>query len=150
MTPSSIQPDVELREFLTGRISVGLVGGGTETIPVYGNWEKPTNNVPSDFLVIFENGDIGGVGMKADFAKGYLTVSLYCKLNDDGTVKKNRVTKLLQQFDNLIQGCTTKNYFFEYDSPRFITPTTPNQGSGYSVTTLNIKWHTTENFNKTS
>ena len=73
-------------------------------------------------------------------------VSLYSKLNDDGSVKKNRVSKLLKQFDDLIERKITTNYFYQYAPQRFITPTTPNITSGYSVTTLNLQWHTTNNF----
>lgn len=148
---SSIQPDVELRDYLQGQISVGISGGGTAPVQVYGDWEKPTNDVPDDFFVIFTNGDVGGVGMKADYADGFLIVSLFCRLNDNGSVRKNRIKKILDQFDNLVEeNVVTKNYYYAYDASRFITPTTPNQSSGYSVTSLNIKWHTTENFNKTS
>jgi len=143
--PSSIQPDSELRNFLQGQIRVGLAGGGSRIVAVYGDWERPTNEVPDDFLVIMNNGDVGGVGMDTDYAEGYLMVSLYSKLNDDGSVKKNRVQKILRQFDYLIEKLITDNY---YDTSRFITPTTPNVTSGYSVTNLNLRWHTTNNFNK--
>lgn len=145
--PSDIQPDVELRNYLQNRITVGLAGGGTKKVTVYGDWEKPTNAVPDDFVVIFMNGSIGGYGMEVPIAKGYLMISLYCKLKDDGSVKKQRVNKILRQFDNLVQRLTTTNYFYEYDAQRFITPTSPNITSGYSVTTLNLKWHTTDNIN---
>jgi hypothetical protein len=146
--PSSIQPDSELRDFLQGQIRVGLAGGGTRIVAVYGDWERPTNEVPDDFLVIMNNGDVGGVGMDTDYAEGYLMVSLYSKLNDDGSVKKNRVQKILRQFDYLIEKLITDNYYYRYDTSRFITPTTPNVTSGYSVTNLNLRWHTTNNFNK--
>lgn len=144
---SSIEPDVALRDYLQGKVEVGLPGGGTQAIPVYGDWERATNNAPDDFIVIFLNGDVGGVGMKTNYANGFLAVSLYSKLNDDGSVKKQRVKKLLEQFDKLIDEHVEEDYFYKYDSPRFITPTTPNITSGYSVTTLNITWHTTNNFN---
>ena len=143
--PSSISPDEELRDFLRGQITVGLPGGATAPVAVYGDWEKPTNDVPDDFIVIFLNGDIGGVGMDTPYADGYIMVSLYCRLNDDGTVKKNRVKKILDQFDELIEHRLTEKYFFKYDAQRFITPTTPNITSGYSVTTLNLMWHTRNN-----
>lgn len=146
--PSSIQPDSELRDFLQGQIRVGLAGGGSRIVAVYGDWERPTNEVPDDFLVIMNNGDVGGVGMDTDYAEGYLMVSLYSKLNDDGSVKKNRVQKILRQFDDLIEKLITDNYYYRYDTSRFITPTTPNVTSGYSVTNLNLRWHTTNNFNK--
>lgn len=140
--PSSIQPDVELQSALTGQILVG-----TQAVTVYSDWERPTNGLPTDFLTIYLNGDIEGVGMDTPFAKGNIIVSLYCKLNDDGSVKKNRIKKILEQFDTLLEQKITETYYFEYDAPRFITPTTPNQSSGYSVTSLNLRWNTTSNFN---
>lgn len=146
--PSDIQPDVELREFLAGQIHVGLPSGGSRQLSVFGDWEKPTNEVPEDFLIVMNNGDIGGVGMDINFARGYVAVSLYCKLNDDGTVKKNRVKKILEQFDDIIERRKTEHYFFRYAHPQFITPTTPNITSGYSITTLNIVWHTTNSLNE--
>ena len=86
--------------------------------------------------------------MAVEYANGYVAVSLYCKLNDDGTVKKNRVTKILRQFDDLIERLQTASYYFRYASPQYITPTTPNITSGYYITTLNLIWHTTNNFNE--
>lgn len=142
---SSIHPDEELRDFLHGKIRVGLAGGGSRMVTVYGDWERPTNDVPSDFIVVMINGDIGGVGMDTHYAEGYLMVSLYCKMNDDGSVKKQRVDKILAQFDELVEKLLTEHYFYKYTSPRFITPTTPNITSGYSVTTLNLYWHTRNN-----
>ena len=140
--PSHIQPDIELREFLDGRVFVGD-GALAKEITVYGDWERPTNMLPDDFIVIMLNGDIGGVGMDIPYADGYIMVSLYCKLNNDGSAKKNRITKILEQFDKL----NTEHYYFRYDAERFITPTTPNQSSGYSITTLNLLWHTKNNLN---
>jgi hypothetical protein len=141
--PSSLNPDVELAEALSGQISVG-----TTPVKVYSDWERPTNGLPADFITVYMNGDIGGVGMDTPYANGYLMVSLYCKMNDDGSVKKNRVKNILKQFDTLLEKKLTDNYHFEYDAERFITPTTPNQSSGYSITTLNLRWTTTSNINK--
>lgn len=146
MHPSSIEPDIALADFLKGRISVGLADGGTQEVAVYSDWERPTNELPSDFIVVYMNGDSEGVSMDTPFARGYIMVSLYCKMNDDGSVKKNRIKKILEQFDDLIEKCLTGDYHFEYDAQRFITPTSPNQTSGYSITTLNLRWTTTSNF----
>lgn len=146
IAPSSIEPDVELRDFLRAQnIRVGLAGGGSEIVRVYGDWERPTNELPNDFIVIYKNGGIGGLGMDVDYADGSIMVSLYSKMNDDGSVKKNRTKKLLEKFDTLIERLITEHYFFRYDSERFITPTTPNITSGYSITTLNLVWHTRNN-----
>lgn len=145
--PSSIHPDVELRNVLQGQVSVGLPGGGSATVPVYGDWERPTNGVEDDFIVVMLNGGFSGVGMNANFAQGGIMVVLYSKLNDDGSVKKNRVEKILAQFETLVNDMSTENYYYKYNPQQFITPTTPNITSGYSVTSLNIDWHTTNNFN---
>lgn len=149
MKPSSIQPDVELKSLLSGNIVVGS-GETAQPVTVYSDWERPTNDLPDDFVVVYINGDVNGVGMDTPFARGYIMVNLYCKLNDDGSVKKSRVNKILSQFDTLLEKTTSTNYFYEYDSERFITPTTPNQASGYSITTLNLRWTTIANFNSSN
>lgn len=140
--PSTISPDIELRDALAGQISVGLAGGGTQEVVVYSDWERPTNELPDDFITIYINGSPAGVGMDTHFARGYIMVSLYCKLNDNGSVKTNRVEKIIAQFEEILDRHISDNYFYEYDAQRFITPTSPNYTSGYSVTTLNLKWHT--------
>ena len=99
MHASHINPDTELKALLDGQITVGMSGGKTEKVTVYSDWERPTNGLPADFIVIYVNGNIEGVGAKVDYASGYLLVSLYSKLNDDGSVKANRVKKILEQFD---------------------------------------------------
>lgn len=141
--PSHIQPDKELADALTGQISVG-----DTPVKVYSDWERPTNGLPTDFITVYLNGDISGVGMDTPFAYGYIMVSLYCKMNDNGSVKNNRIRKILEQFDTLLEKKLTENYHFEYEADRYITPTAPNQSSGYSITTLNLRWTTTSNINK--
>lgn len=160
--PSSIHPDTELRDSLLGKnISVKDSRGADIPVAIYGDWEKPTNEVPDDFIIVMHNGDVGGFGNDVSYADGYIMISLYCKLNDDGSVKKNRVNKILQQLDEMfierIEGeqtgevtehyknLVTDNYIYKYDVQRFITPTTPNITSGYSITNLNLRWHTTNN-----
>jgi hypothetical protein len=147
INPSDIQPDVELRDVLKGQVRVGLAGGGSQIIPVYGDWERPTNEAPSDFIAIYMNGSVEGLSRENGFARGHLIVALHSKMNDDGTVKKARVKKLLKQFEDLVINNATENYFFEYEIPQYITPTIPDRTTGYSVTRLNLKWHTTNNFN---
>ena len=97
---------------------------------------------------VYVNGSLEGVGMDTPFARGNLIVSLYCKLNDDGSVKNNRVGKILRQFDMEIENIVSGGYHFEYEARRFITPTTPNQTTGYSVTSLNLRWTTTSELNQ--
>ena len=148
INPSAIAPDEELRDRLLEENITVVTGTDTTTpIAIFGDWERPTNETPNDFIVVMNNGDVGGYGNTVSFAEGFIMVSLYCKLNDDGSVKKNRIEKILKQFDALFERLVTDNYVFKYDQERFITPTTPNITSGYSVTTLNLVWHTVNNFN---
>lgn len=140
--PSDIQPDVALKELLQGSIVVGD-GANAVKVPVYADWERPTNGVPDDFIVIFINGDLAGVGMDTPYAKGYIIVSLYNRLNDDGSIRKSRINKILAQFDTNVDKCIAGAYYYEYDARMFITPPTPNQTTGYSVTNLNLRWNTT-------
>ena len=128
MHPSLIQPDAELSAYLKDKVTVG---SASAKVTVYRDWERPTNGLPSDFIVVYMNGDMEGLGSGVDFARGNIMVGLYCKMNDDGSVKINRVQNILCQFDDILSGLTTENYHFEYDMPRFITPTQPNQTSGY-------------------
>lgn len=137
LRPYHIAPDVELASALDNQIFVG-----TTPVKVYSDWERPTNGLPTDFITVYINGDPGGVAMDVNFASGYLMVSLYCKMNDNGSVKKNRIAKILEQFDYLLEKKITQNYVFEYTANDFITPTTPNVTSGYSITTLNLRWRT--------
>lgn len=144
--PSLIEPDAELCEYLQGQVSVETGRGTTTPVTVYRDWGRPTNGLPADFIVVYVNGDIEGLGSDIEFARGNLMLGLYCKMNDDGSVKMNRIRNILKQIDTKIDGLSTENYYFEYDMPRFITPTSPNQTSGYSVTVLNLRWTTNLNF----
>lgn len=143
--PSSIHPDIELRDFLQGRV---VVGDDEKPVSVYGDWERPTNAVPDDFVVVMLNGVPSSLGLNIDYAEGFVIVNLYCKLNNDGSVKKNRIDGILERVDTLLEGLTTENYHYRYDAQQFITPTTPNITSGYSITSLNLRWTTNNNFNK--
>lgn len=73
---------------------------------------------------------------------------LYSKMNDDGSAKMNRINNILTQFDELLEGANTNNYFYRFDSDRIIMPTTTDQSSGYSTTILNLRWTTNINFSK--
>lgn len=148
LKPSSIRPDKELAASLQGQVSVGLPDGSSKTVPVYANWERPTNELPDDFMVVFSNGDPEGLGMNINYARGFMAVSLYTKLKEDGSIKAERISKIIAQFEKLLFKHLTENFFFDYEPQHFLTPTTPNYTTGYSVTTLNLKWTTNSNFSK--
>ena len=144
---SSIKPEVALRDFLNGKVIVNGLNGRSEPVTVYCDRERPTNGLPDDFISIAINGSISGLGKSIDYADGYIMVILYCKMNADGSVKDNRVTKIIEQFDYLLNGVNFDNYYFCYEYDNFVMPTTPDFNSGYSLTILNLRWHTANKFN---
>ena len=145
---STIHPDEELRDFLQGNITVGTSTGGTSLVKVFASAEVPTSNLPKDFISIRLNGSASTLGNDVKFASGYLMLELFCKMNDDGSAKTNRITNILTQFDALLDGATTENFCFHFDKDRFIMPTTTDQTSGYSTTILNLIWTTNIHFSK--
>lgn len=145
--PSSIQPERALRDFLSGKVVVGKSDGGTEPVTVYCDRDKPTNGLPADFISVLLNGPAMGIGRKVNYASGYIMLMLYCKMNDNGSAKSNRIEKILEQFDTLIDGAKCGDYIFRLEMGNLIMPTTLDQDTGYSRTILNVGWHTTKNFN---
>lgn len=142
MRPSTLKADKELQQLLTGKITSKDSDGATTAVTVYTDGERSGVNVPDDFIDITFTGDVTAVDCPMDFVKGYLLVTLYVKLNSDNTIKKNRVDKILSQFDTMVNRVSTDNYYYEYLPSGFLTPTTAYTTIGYSMTILSLKWHT--------
>lgn len=139
---SDIEPDVELRNYLTNRILVQDAEGNLTLLKVYRDGERPTNGAPDDFLEVAINGGIDVLGSDIDYAEGYIMLALYNRLNDDGSIKHNRIKNILTQFDELIDMATTLNYFYKIEPNNYIMPPTQDLQSGYSALVLNVRWHT--------
>lgn len=137
MKPSELNVDIEMKALLSGNVVAE-----TTPVPVYASGETPTTGVPDDFIEIYYNGYVNSVSENRVVAKGAMAVAMSNRLFEDGSVKTNRVKKLLQQFEDLVDGVSTEHYFFKLSPDGFITPTTANQTSGYSTTILNVEWRT--------
>lgn len=142
MKPSAIKADIELQTLLRDKVFVVDGDGVQSAVVVYTNGERSGINVPENFIDVLYTGEIRVVDRPMDLVKGYLIVSLYVKLNPDSTIKKNRVEKILSQFDTLINRVSSERYYYEYVSSNFITPTSAYSSIGYSVTELSVRWHT--------
>lgn len=142
MKPSQINADVELRDLLKGLPTVQSPTGAMLPVEVYIGADRPLTGVGDDFIDISYNGDPRSVDIAMGVIRGSLVVSLFSKLNSDGTIKRNRVQKILEQFEDMVHHKTSEHFCYVMDLTRFITPTTANQSSGYSVTRLNVEWHT--------
>lgn len=145
MNLSKLNPDVELRDILSGNIKVQTASGTMVAIPVYGDEEQPTAGLADDFIVVRSNGSPLSVTDKMGVWRGNLMVHLFCKMNPDGSAKKNRISKILEQLETYLKRASGENFFYSINILRPITPTTVNQSSGYSSTVLNAEWHTKNN-----
>ena len=142
MKPSAIKADIELKELLTNKVFAVDSEGNSTPVTVYTDGDRSGVDTPDDFIDIFFAGDISSLDVPMSFIKGAITVSLYVRLNPDNTIKKNRVEKILSQFDELISKHSTEHYYYDYPSMNFITPTTAYTTIGYSMTLLTLMWHT--------
>lgn len=137
MKPSELNVDIELKSLLVGHISTD-----STPVPVYAAGETPTTGLPDDFVEIFYNGYVDSISENRVVARGAMAVSMSNRLFEDGSVKTNRVKKLLEQVEQLVDKVSSTHYFFKLSPDGFITPTTANQTNGYSTTILNVEWRT--------
>lgn len=145
MNPSEIRPDKELRDLLNGKIQTN-----SSIVSVFGDGDRPVNPVPEDFIDITFNGDPQSMTRDMYFLRGNLAISLFTCLFPDGGIRDNRVRLLLEQIEANVNEKMSDNYFYRIDMAYPITPTTANEATGYSQTTLNVSWQTTnKNSNNT-
>lgn len=136
MKPSELKVDIELKSLLSGIVA------GTSPVLVYAEGEMPTDKIPDDFIEILYNGPVDSITDDRFWGRGYMAIALSNRLSEDGSVKTNRVRKILEQFETRINRAKTEHYFFKLTPDGFITPTTANQTNGYSTTILNVEWRT--------
>lgn len=136
MKPSELKVDIELKSLLSGIVA------GTSPVLVYAEGEMPTDKIPDDFIEILYNGPVDSITDDRFWGRGYMAIALSNRLSEDGSVKTNRVRKILEQFEARINKAKTEHYFFKLTPDGFITPTTANQTNGYSTTILNVEWRT--------
>lgn len=137
MKPSDITADTELAQILSTNVKVD-----GEFIAAFGAGARPTEFVGDDFIDIVYNGYPEIITHDGQLGGGLMLISLYCRLNQDGTIKKNRVNKILAQMDTALLRLTGTKYFYKLNLKTPVTPTTADWSSGFSLTRLNVKWRT--------
>lgn len=137
MKISEIRADEVLKALLENKIKANK-----SMLKVYGQNEMPNKGLADDFIRILYNGTITSQTEPIGLFRGNLALIINCKMNSDGTAKKNRIKLLLAQVETLVDGVSSDGYYFKLSSTP-ITPVTTENDSGYCYTTLNIQWHTT-------
>lgn len=141
MNISEITPDLILAEMLKEKVVINVSATKTHTLPIYGIGEQPNKGLADEFIAIGINGNIASRTEPIGLCFGYIAMVIFCKSNSDNTIKKNRIGAIIDKCQALISRKAHKGFFFEFDRTNIITPTTNRIADGYSVTILNIKWH---------
>lgn len=145
----SVRPDKALKEMLDGKLQKSDSAVKQEILNVYVSDHEPNHRKAEDFVLIKFNGAINTVTTDFRLFKGFLVVLFYCKANANGTAQQRLIEYVLSQVQHYIhRQSSQKGYFYQVDTTTALTPTTINLTSGYSVTMLNISWHTTDRFNQ--
>ena len=145
----SVRPDKALKEMLDGKLQKSDSAVKKEILNVYVSDHEPNHGKAEDFVLIKFNGAINTVTTDFRLFKGFLVVLFYCKANANGTAQQRLIEYVLSQVQHYIhRQSSQKGYFYQVDTTNALTPTTINLTSGYSVTMLNVSWHTTDRFNQ--
>ena len=141
MTTLTAHPDKALKGILEGKVTV--VAGHYEeyTIKVYAHGEMPTDKLPDEFIRIEHNGSIKTRTNPIGYLYGNLAVTVYVKAQGNGVVKNNRIDSILEQLQD-IDGAVSQGFHFRLSPDNIIAPTYIDPSSNYSLTVINIEWHT--------
>lgn len=141
MTTLTAHPDKALKGILEGKVTV--VAGHYEeyTIKVYAHGEMPTDKLPDEFIRIEHNGSIKTRTNPIGYLYGNLAVTVYVKAQGNGIVKNNRIDSILEQLQ-VIDGAVSEGFHFRLSPDNIIAPTYIDPSSNYSLTVINVEWHT--------
>lgn len=140
----NIHPDKALKRLLEGKVTIVAKRGlAAEDVPVmvYGQAERPETELPDEFIDIMINGATRAMGANpTGLFRGSVALAVYCRAKSDGTVKRNRIDRMVSQVWRLTNGSKTGCYVFSLNPQNVITPASVNTTTGYSVTVLNVEW----------
>lgn len=134
-------PDIVLAELLNGKVKVQISAKQTRVVKAYAQSMQPQTTLGEEFITIQNNGKIESLTRPFGMYRGNLALAVYCKTNADGTAKHKRVSSIIAQCVKEVHCKKVGDFFYELNPSNIITPTTTNLTNGYSVTILNIEWH---------
>lgn len=137
MKLSELAPDKTLSMLLDKQIMVE-----DKPIRAYANAERPNDNLGTEFLEVYYNGNIQSLTHPSGHYKGNLALGIYSLANSDNTANKICLHRILEQVETLVTNTSSDGIFFSLSAIP-ITPVTVNTQNGYGYMVLNIEWHTT-------
>ena len=141
MTTLTAHPDKALKGILEGKVTVVAGHYEDRIISVYAHGEMPTDKLPDEFIRIERNGSIKTRTNPIGYLYGNLAVTLYVKAQNNGVVKNNRIDSILEQLQG-IDGAVSEDFHFRLSPDNIIAPTYIDPSSNYSLTVINVEWHT--------
>ena len=141
MTTLTAHPDKALKGILEGKVTVVAGHYEDRIISVYAHGEMPTDKLPDEFIRIERNGSIKTRTNPIGYLYGNLAVTLYVKAQNNGVVKNNRIDSILEQLQD-IDGVVSEGFHFRLSPDNIIAPTYIDPSSNYSLTVINVEWHT--------
>ena len=141
MTTLTAHPDKALKGILEGKVTVVAGHYEDRIISVYAHGEMPTDKLPDEFIRIELNGSIKTRTNPIGYLYGNLAVTVYVKAQGNGVVKNNRIDSILEQLQG-IDGAVSEDFHFRLSPDNIIAPTYIDPSSNYSLTVINIEWHT--------
>ena len=141
MTTLTAHPDKALKGILEGKVTVVAGHYEDRIISVYAHGEMPTDKLPDEFIRIERNGSIKTRTNPIGYLYGNLAVTVYVKAQNNGDVKNNRIDSILEQLQG-IDGAVSEGFHFRLSPDNIIAPTYIDPSSNYSLTVINVEWHT--------
>ena len=141
MTILTAHPDKALKVILEGKVTVIAGHYEDRIISVYAHGEMPTDKLPDEFIRIERNGSIKTRTNPIGYLYGNLAVTVYVKAQGNGVVKNNRIDSILEQLQG-IDGAVSEGFHFRLSPDNIIAPTYIDPSSNYSLTVINVEWHT--------
>lgn len=145
MKLSELEPWKSLAVLMDKKVKVELSSTKSEVLPVYGQGEMPNTGLANEFIVVTANGTVRNLTIPYGMFEGNIAIIVYVKANADGTVKRNRVQSVIGQIEALVNDKVSEDgkYFYRFSARSIVTPWRVNASNGYSLTVLNVEWHTT-------
>ncbi len=140
MRIEELNPDEVLASLLDGKVSVKTSETESHTIVCYADNKTPSTDLGEEFISILNNGPVESRTQTPGLFKGNLMLTIFCKLQEDGTAKTRRIRNIIGQCSRKAQGLCKGGFIFRIDPSKVITPTTPNLTTGYSQTIINVEW----------
>lgn len=137
---ADLNPDMALAALLDGKVTVRTSATESHTIRAYADGERPNRNLADEFIDVKWNGGARSLTEDPALFRGNLMLTIWCKAQTDGRVKKKLVRQIVAQVTPLVHRKVSRGFVFTFDPNAVITPTTTNLTTGYSTTILNVKW----------